>query len=163
MKRLYLLRHAKSSWDRPELDDFDRPLAPRGVRAAPRMGEYMRARQYRPAIALCSPALRARQTWTHVRDALDCRTIERMRPELYDAEPTALLEAVRSVDSRYGSAIVIAHNPGIQELAAALAGGGATIDAYPTAALAVFDVGDWADVRPGEGVLLEFVRPRDLR
>ena len=163
MKRLYLLRHAKSSWDQPELDDFDRPLAPRGLRAAPRMGEYMRTRQYRPAIALCSPALRARQTWSCVRDALDCRVTERMRPELYDAEPDALLEAVRSIDGGYDSAIVVAHNPGIQGLAAGLAGEGAAIDAYPTAALAVFDIGSWADILPGEGVLLEFIRPRDLQ
>ena len=84
----------------------------------------MRTRRYRPAIALCSPALRARQTWALVRDALDCQATECMRPELYDAEPYTLLEAVRSVDSRYDSAIVVAHNPGIQGLAADLAGEG---------------------------------------
>ena len=123
----------------------------------------MRTRRYRPAIALCSPALRARQTWALVRDALDCQATECMRPELYDAEPYTLLEAVRSVDSRYDSAIVVAHNPGIQGLAADLAGEGATIDAYPTASLAVFDIGNWADIMPGEGILLEFVRPRDLQ
>ena len=94
MKRLYLLRHAKSGWDGPEQDDFDRPLSRRGRRSAPLMGRYMRNLGYAPSIALCSPARRTQETWDLVRDALESGTTEEMRPELYHPAPRTLLDTV---------------------------------------------------------------------
>lgn len=168
MKRLFILRHAKSGWSDPEMDDFDRPLAPRGRRAAPRIGSYMRTLDYKPALALCSPAVRARQTWEYVQEELQGCTLEDIRPELYHAEPRALLDAVRSVDDVHPSAILIGHNPGILTLALGLVGRGIAsanpFGKYPTAALTVFDfpTDRWAGVDPGQGTLIDFTRPKDL-
>ena len=165
MKRLYLLRHAKSSWDDPALDDVDRPLAARGRRAAPRMGAYMRERGYRPAIALCSPARRAEETWTLVRGALGCAPAEETRPGIYGAAARDLLRMVQLIDGRHPSAVLIGHNPGVEMLAAALADDRAAVPGrFPTAALAAFEfeADGWTGARAGRGRLVEFVRPRDL-
>ena len=124
MKRLYLLRHAKSGWNNPGQDDFDRPLTRRGRKSAPLMGRYMQSMGYTPSIALCSPARRAQETWGLVRDALDSEAEEQLRPELYLPEPRTLLDAVREIGNAHPSAIVISHNPGILALALGLVGNG---------------------------------------
>src|ERR1700748_3384019 len=90
-RRLLLLRHAKSSWDDPSLADQDRPLAPRGRKAAKRIGEYLRAEQTEIALVLCSSALRARETFERVQPP-GAVTIE---PELYGASASQLLERLR--------------------------------------------------------------------
>ncbi|MEX2454226.1 MAG: histidine phosphatase family protein [Rhodospirillaceae bacterium] len=168
MKRLFILRHAKSGWSDPAMDDFDRPLAPRGRRAAPRIGGHMRSLEYRPSVALCSPAGRARETWRQVLAELDCVPLEDIRPALYHAEPRTLLDAVRSIDDIHPSAIVIGHNPGILTLALGLVGRGIAsanpFGKYPTGALTVFDFAadSWADIGPGDGTLIDFTRPKDL-
>lgn len=168
MKRLYLLRHAKSGWDDPGQDDFDRPLSRRGRRSAPLIGRYMQHLGYAPSIALCSPARRARETWELVREALDGETTEDMRPDLYHPDPRALLETIHKVSDTHPSAIVISHNPGILTLALGLVGNGVLsanpFGKYPTAALTVFDfdVDRWADIHPGEGRLIGFTRPKEL-
>ena len=168
MKRLYLLRHAKSGWDSPEKDDFDRPLSLRGRRSAPLMGRYMRDLGYMPSIALCSPARRTQETWDMVRDVLDSGTTEEMRPDLYHPDPRTLLVAVQSVDDAHASAIVISHNPGIRTLALGLIGSGVVsanpFGKYPTAALTVFDfaVDAWKNVYPGQGRLIGFTRLKEL-
>ena len=170
MKRLYLLRHAKSSWGDPGLDDSERPLAPRGHRAAPLVGAHMVRQGYRPALALCSPARRARETWSHVRGMLDGEIAEDIRSEVYLASPLELLFLVRAIENRHASAIVIGHNPGMAEFAHELAGGltGAEkadiIGKFPTGALAVFDLAadGWQDLAADRSRLFEFVRPADL-
>lgn len=175
MKTLYLLRHAKSDWSRPGLEDFERPLAPRGIAAAPRMGRAMAARGWRPAAVLCSAARRARETWDRLGPALlgdaDHEPPVAVRKDLYGAAPAALLAAVRGSDDDWESLLVIGHNPELEALAAALCGEGSDAEAlealrrkYPTAALAVleFDVVRWRDVGPGRGRLAAFLRPKDL-
>ena len=168
MKRLYLLRHAKAQIAEPDMDDFDRPLAPRGRRTAPRVGAYMRLLGYRPDIALCSPAARALETWVLLRDALGCEIEEEFRDEIYSAAPRTLLDCVRGLDDRHASAILVGHNPGILTLALGLVGRGIgsanPFGKYPTCALTVFDfdVGRWRDVAPGGGILIGFTRPREL-
>ena len=168
MKRLYLLRHAKSGMAGPGTGDFDRTLAPRGRRAAPRIGEYMQSLGYRPGIALCSPARRTRETWELVREKLDCPVAEEFPSTLYDAAPRTLLDCVRAIDDRYDGAILVGHNPGILTLALGLVGRGVTsanpFGKYPTAALTVFDVeiDRWRDLVPGSGILIGFTRPKEL-
>ncbi|NBP71958.1 MAG: histidine phosphatase family protein [Alphaproteobacteria bacterium] len=168
MKRLFIIRHAKSSWELPDQDDFDRRLAPRGRRAAPLMGQYMRSLNYRPSVALCSPARRAVETWHYIRDALPCETIEEFLPELYHPDPRAMLDLIREIDNGHPSAILISHNPGVLTLALGLVGRGIKnanpFGKYPTAALTVFDfdVDIWADIRPGAGELVGFTRPKEL-
>jgi len=168
MKRLYLLRHAKSGWDHPTQDDFDRSLTRRGRRSAPLMGRFMQDHGYVPSIALCSPARRAHETWGLVRDALNSETTEEMRPELYLAEPQTLLDAIRKIGNVHPSAIVISHNPGILALALGLTDprerSANPFGEYPPAALTVFDfeVEKWSDVHPGQGRLIGFTRPKEL-
>ena len=168
MKRLYIIRHAKSSWESPDQDDFDRPLAPRGRRAAPLMGQYMRSLGYRPSIALCSPARRAVDTWRHIDGALGCDTVEEICPELYHPDARKVLEIVRDTDDGHSSAIVVSHNPGVLTLALGLIGGGIKVanpfGKYPTAALTVldFEADAWRDIRPGGGRLIGFTRPKEL-
>lgn len=171
MKTLYLLRHAKSSWDHHGLSDFERPLAPRGERAAPRVARYMKEEGLIPAVVLCSTARRARETWALMEDELGGTAHVTFLDSLYGAGPGRMLEVARIHAEDRSPVMLVGHNPGMEELAHALAGSGPEAELqtmghkYPTAAVAVldFDVASWSDVAPGMGVLRRFVRPRDLR
>ncbi|MCK5748005.1 histidine phosphatase family protein [Oricola sp.] len=165
MKTLYLLRHAKSSWDDPSLDDFDRPLSKRGRKAAPLIGRYMAERNWQPDLALVSPAVRARDTWHLVASEMPKPVETRFEPSIYMAEPEALLALLRNTDTP-GSVILVGHNPGLEQLAARLAGPGSQPQAharmaekYPTAALARFEV---HAMEPCGAILTDFVRARDI-
>jgi phosphohistidine phosphatase len=117
--RLLLLRHAKSSWDDPSLTDRDRPLSKRGRAAARRMGEHLRASGGRIDLVLCSSALRTRETLERL--ALGVADV-RVEDRLYGAGPDELLDRLRDVAGDPGAVLVIGHDPGMHELAAALAG-----------------------------------------
>jgi phosphohistidine phosphatase len=162
-RRLYLLRHAKSSWKEQGLADHDRPLAPRGRRAARALARHLRDE---PELVLCSTARRARETLAGIEPALG-RSEIRLEPELYGAGPAALLERLREISAHVGSVMVIGHNPGLQELALLLARDGSTeLGAkFPTGALATlaFRGPGWAELDRGAAELVEFVRPRDLK
>lgn len=170
MKTLLLLRHAKSSRDDPALDDFDRPLASRGQDAASRMGRYLRDKVGRPDLALCSAALRARQTLDRVVEAFGSDVPVRTLKGLYLAEPSRLLAAVRRAPDDARCLLLVGHNPGLGTLATRLcARGDAALlrrmaEKFPTGALAEigFDIERWADVAPEHGRLRNFVVPRDL-
>jgi phosphohistidine phosphatase len=171
MKTLYLLRHAKSDWSEPGLGDFDRPLAPRGTKAAPRMGKAIRKKGLIPAVVLCSEARRALETWSLIEPELRTSVPVKALRSLYLAPPSKLLAAIRRISDEHASAMVIGHNPGMESLAAGLAGPRSDPDAlrrmrnkFPTAALAVFDFDTerWADIGPGQGRLTAFLAPRDL-
>ena len=171
MLTLYLLRHAKSSWDQPNISDFDRPLAARGREAAPRMGRHMKDAAHTPELVLCSTAVRARQTMELVLGTLKCDPEVRMVDGLYNfGDGTGLLQIIQDAGADYTEVMVIGHNPSLESLAVTLAGTGASADLtdmarkYPTAALAVieFDTDRWSDVRPGKGRLRSFTRPKAL-
>jgi len=170
LKRLYLLRHAKSDWADPSLDDFDRPLNGRGRKSAPAIGRYMRREGLIPALVLCSPSRRTRQTWELLLGSLKAEPPVEFVDELYLAEPVRLLKRIGQVPEDIPSLLVIAHNPGLQALAHKLAGGGDTAGRrrlaakYPTGALAVLDcdVAAWDQLASGLCVLERFVAPRDL-
>ena len=154
MSRLYLLRHAKSSWKDASLDDHDRPLAPRGKRASKAIGRYLRDRDVTPELVLCSSAKRARQTLERLGPAgLDAR----IEPELYGAGSNTLLARLREVPDEVASVMLIGHNPGMQQLALTLAG---LDDKFPTAALATLECPAWSTLEHAE--LIDYVRPRDL-
>jgi phosphohistidine phosphatase len=163
MPRLYLLRHAKSSWDEPSLADHDRPLAPRGQRAADMMGEHLQAEGVAPSLVLCSSAVRARETLAGI-GLEEGAVVER---GLYGASEGALLDRLRKLPDDVSSAMLIGHNPGMQELTLMLAGEGSQLGRvhkkFPTAALATLDFdGDWSSLRPHAARLTAFVRPKDL-
>ena len=166
MSRLLLLRHAKSSWDDPSLSDHERPLAPRGHRAAESMAEYLRSSVPRPGLVLCSSALRTRETLDRMSKAFgDAEVV--VDDDLYGATDDLLLERLRGVADRFETVALIGHNPGVHDLAIALAGSGADLgrmrSKFPTGALAVlaFD-GPWRALAPGEGRLEAFLTPKDL-
>jgi phosphohistidine phosphatase len=162
---LILIRHAKSDWDDPEMDDHDRPLNPRGRRSAPRIGAWMAARGHVPEAVLCSTALRTRETWEGIATQLPGSPAPSLRRDLYLAEPETLLAAIRECDAACLAAV--AHNPGIGELAAMLAQSPPAhpqFGLYPTGATLVlqFDGAHLADVAPGRGRVIDFVVPREL-
>ena len=166
--RLWLLRHAKSSWDDTGVDDRDRPLAPRGERAADRMRQYVDDAGIRPDLVLCSSALRTRQTLALLLHAFERDLEIRIESSLYAFDAGSLLERLRAVPDDVGSVMLIAHNPAIQELAVRLASRGELLDQlvqkYPTAALAEIElpVGSWHEIGETPGQLTRFVVPREL-
>lgn len=168
MKRVWLLRHAKSSWDDPGLADVDRPLAPRGRRAAELLTAHLAAAEVRPAVVLCSSSLRTRETLAAILPALGDELEIRIGRALYGAAPGELLEQLRGVPDRAASAMLIAHNPGIQDLALGLAASGPALAAlgqkFPTGALATLevDVDRWRDVGDGTATATALVTPRSL-
>jgi phosphohistidine phosphatase len=165
MKRLYLLRHAKSSWKDTSLPDHDRPLNGRGRRAAKAIARHMREHGIEPELVLCSTARRARETLERIEQDTGAVHVE---PDLYAASAHALLERLRSVPDEVESVLLIGHNPGLQDLALELARPSNAADElaakYPTAALATlaFEASSWRELDRGMAELVELVRPRDL-
>jgi phosphohistidine phosphatase len=163
LKRLLLLRHAKSSWEDEDLPDHDRPLAPRGRKAAKLMATHLRQEGISPSLVLCSSARRTRETLERVGPDGEVR-IER---ELYGASASELLDRLRRVPDDAESVMLIGHNPAVQELALELAAGGdrlADVERkFPTCALATMSLpGTWGELQPGAAELVGFVRPKDL-
>ena len=172
MRQLLLLRHAKSSWDDPALSDHARPLNARGRRAAAAIAEAMRDLGLAPDIVLVSSARRTLQTLEALTPFDDAALVEPM-DALYLATWRRLLEAVQDVPETARSLLLIGHNPGMHELALALAGpaamarGGPELqrlaEGYPTGALAEFTIaGLWRQLEPGGGRLVRFIQPRDF-
>jgi phosphohistidine phosphatase len=169
MLSLMLLRHAKSRWDDPGLEDFDRPLAARGREAAVRMGAYMARQGLAPDLILCSSAVRARQTLELVRPHLGDSATQ-FADALYLATPAALLQRLRKLGADAKAVLLIGHNPGLHNLAMSLAGSGekksleALAGKFPTAALAVltFKARDWSEIAADAGRLCDFMTPKRL-
>jgi len=167
LKQLLLLRHAKSAW--PDgVPDHDRPLADRGRRDALRMGAHMTATGLQPDFALVSSAGRTQETWALVEQALARPCPSRTVASIYEAEPQAILAAIRDVPAESERLLVIGHNPGFEALARLLAPTG-NADAtsrlrvkFPTAGLAVIalDIERWAEAAPGKGRLEAFMTPK---
>ncbi|MFC0388889.1 SixA phosphatase family protein [Muricoccus vinaceus] len=171
MHQLLLLRHAKSAWDDPALSDHARPLNARGRRAAAAMAAAMRGLGLRPGLVLVSSSRRTLQTLETLGTLEGPPRVDPM-DDLYLAPWTRLLEVLREVPEAVGSVLLIAHNPGLHDLALSLAGDGgrdgagvpeSLAAAYPTAALAEFALsGPWASLAPGGARLVRFLQPGDL-
>lgn len=171
MKVILLLRHAKSAWGQPGLDDHERPLNKRGERAAEAMAEHIVLNAPRPDLILCSTAARTRQTLAPLVHRLTSPAPPiALEKGLYLATEGELLVRLRAVAEEVRTVLLIGHNEGIGELANALAGDGdpATLarlhEKYPTGTLATLRLGKvpWQDLAPGHAELVAFVRPRDL-
>ena len=169
MKSLTLLRHAKSGWDDPVTRDFDRPLNPRGRRAARTMGAEMKARRLAFDLVVASPACRVAETLEEV--ALGYGEIAALYDErLYLASAATLLDVVRNAPESAGRLLLVGHNPGMEELALRLARRdgdrlrGEVEIKYPTGTVAEIElpIERWRDVREGTGRIVRFIRPRDL-
>jgi phosphohistidine phosphatase len=166
---LYLLRHAKSSWADAGLDDHERPLAPRGEKAARRIGAHLAQRAHPPELVLCSSARRTTMTLAGIAPALPAGVDTSIEDPLYAASSGELLERLRRVSDDVGGVMLIGHNPGLEALAHLLVGAGdASLRArlatkYPTGALATMSfTGSWTSLGPGRATLEGYVVPRDL-
>lgn len=163
MKTLLLLRHAKSSWDDPSLSDFDRPLAPRGRRDAPRVGAALRERGPAPEVILSSPAARTRETIAAVTRAARLAATPEFREDIYAASSAELIRIVRALPTASRCAMLVGHNPGLEDLVGRLTG--STDERMPTCALACIEFRNdsWADVEDDGGRLAWLLRPKELR
>jgi len=161
MKRLYVLRHAKSSWDDAGLSDFDRPLNKRGFETAPFMGRTMLEKDYLPDIVVASPAARAASTAKLAAKAASFSRSLSFDERIYEASPQTLMEVMSELEPKAASAMIVGHNPGMEGLIRALTG---ELTSMPTAALAVIDlnIDEWSAIRPGSGKLVEVLRPKEL-
>ena len=170
MKTLYLYRHAKSSWKDPTLEDFDRPLNGRGRRAGKSMAAYIAEHSLVPDIIVCSSAQRTQQTLEMLRGTLGGDIPSRIDDALYMASAAQLLREVHHLDDGLASVMLVAHNPGLQDLALRLISRGdpetrnQMRNKFPTAALAVLTCPGrrWSDMKPDGATLKAFVCPRDL-
>ncbi len=170
MKTLYLLRHAKSSWNHPGLSDHERPLNSRGRTAAPKIGAYMNDQGWAPELVLASTSERTRQTWALVAPELDGEPRVIFTDEMYHASAGSLMLLVESLPDDVDSVLLLGHNPGTHAAADMLAGSGQdhqleTLEyKFPTAGLAVFefDTTLWRDCRAKSGKLVDFVLPREI-
>jgi phosphohistidine phosphatase len=164
-----LLRHGKSSWSDSALADIDRPLAPRGERASRKLAKYIRRKRIQPALVLCSPARRTRQTLKAVEASLVKSCAVEVVPQLYGASAEELLEQLRALPESVSSVMLIGHNPGLHDLALVLASRGADLPQlerkFPTGALATLAVcGEgWKALGPGAAELVDYVVPKQLR
>jgi phosphohistidine phosphatase len=159
MKRLFIMRHAKSSWDDPRLADIDRPLNERGKRTAPFMGALMRRLNLLPDCIYTSSAKRAQKT---ARLAADGGAFE---PELtvderiYEASVNTLRQVLAATSSSCSAVMLVGHNPGLEDLIRYLTG---AVEPMPTGAVAVIhlDLNDWSHLDAGTGVVNKVYRPR---
>lgn len=170
MKRLVLLRHAKSSWDDPSLADFDRPLAPRGRVATTRLARYMRETALSFDLVLCSGAERARETWGRIAEAIGSNAPTEYEDSLYLAGSGSLMTRLSMLDPEVNAVLVVGHNPDLEMLAQRLCRDG-TGDAlrrleekYPTGGLTeiALDCENWPDLEDSCGTLTSFIVPREL-
>lgn len=169
-RRLLVVRHAKSAWDRPGLDDYDRPLAPRGRRAAAALGVYLADEGLVPDLVLCSGAKRAHDTWRWIGRQIEAEPALRLERALYMAPTETIRALVAAADDAARTLAVIGHEGSVDLFARRLARGGEPAamkrlaEGFPTAALAVLalDLERWRDLAPGAARLERFVRPKDL-
>jgi phosphohistidine phosphatase len=171
MKRLTLLRHAKSGWDDPVSRDFDRPLNAKGKRAAQIVGQYLRAHGLHFDRVTGSPAVRVVETLEEVASGLGETIAPAWDKRVYLASGVTLLDVVHDTPDAHESLMLVGHNPGLEDLILMLVPdrvGDEVRDQveekFPTASIAEieFDTERWADIKPGSGRLVRFVRPRDL-
>jgi phosphohistidine phosphatase len=162
MRTLHLLRHAKSDWNDERLPDHERPLAPRGIKAAHRLADHLEEAPLEVGLVLCSTAVRTRETLKLIRPALG-KVEVKFEDDLYGAGADELEKRLRRLPRKVAAVMVIGHNPGIEALASVLLGPVAP-GHFPTGALASlrFSADDWKSIREGDAELTRFVTPKEL-
>ncbi len=161
MKTLYIVRHAKSSWDNSDLDDFDRPLNERGKRNAPEMGERLKEKGIKPDLIISSSAKRAFSTAKKIAKEVDYPVDKIKKSEnLYLASISSAINIIRQVDDSVAALMIFGHNPGWTELSNYLCD--VYIDNIPTAGVSAirFDFDSWAKIDKGKGKMLFFDYPK---
>jgi len=170
MKTVFLLRHAKSAWDNPDLRDFDRTLSPRGRKAATAMGAYMKDEGLFPDLVISSPSARTRETLERLQEGLGKALKVNFLDSLYLGAARTLAEDAMAAPEEATSLMIVGHNPGMHSLAVHWAAKGpqdlleSLYAKYPTGALAEieFRVNNWPALALAHGELKRFVLPRNL-
>ena len=169
MKKVILLRHAKSSWDDADLDDHDRPLNKRGRTASPVIGEWLTRKKHVPDLVLCSTATRARDTLKRLKLPKAASRPVEFIPKLYHASPETMLEILRRGDNAVDTVMLVGHQPGMGAMARLMSDHATArckraFEHFPTAAAAVLeiDVSRWKDVGYGMANFIDFAKPREL-
>lgn len=168
MRTLLLMRHAKSDWDQPGLSDIERPINQRGQDTASQMGAWMKAQHIQPEWIICSNACRAQQTLAGLRQHLTIPdSLIHIEEGAYLATPDSLLALLANCPSDMDHILVIAHNPGLEELLYHLCGPDLPLSdkgkLMPTATLAQVALDDdWQQLLAGSGKLIAITRPREL-
>lgn len=162
---LILMRHAKSAWDDPKLDDFERTLNARGRKAAPAIADWLVSGGYLPDTVVVSSARRTVETWERMANRMPETATMESAPALYHAGPEVILNVLKSQTAP--SVMLICHNPGIAEFAERIVQSPPDhpkFRSYPTAATAViaFDTDDWSEIDWGTGRVVDFTVPSDL-
>ncbi len=159
MKTLLVLRHAKSSWDDPNLSDFDRPLNNRGKKAAPFIGELMAKNDLNPELILSSPAKRAKQTAKLAKESGNLTAPIKFNGKIYEASPNTLVDIISEIPNKFKSAMIVGHNSGVEILLTILTG---EQHQFTTANLAIIklDINNWAKISKGCGKMKNLLRPR---
>ena len=161
MKRLYLIRHAKSSWKDPNLQDFERPLNKRGKGDAPLMGQHLNSHQVRPDLIISSSAKRALKTARIIAKAIGFPKEQIVTDEsIYEAGVSSLLQVIHHIDEAANQIMLFGHNPGLTMLAESLTN--AVIENIPTCGIFCvdFDITSWKDVKAGTGTMVFFDYPK---
>ena len=166
MKRLILVRHAKSSWDEPGIPDKDRPLNARGREAAKKVGRWLEQQELGPDEVICSAALRCQETWDRIAPALKTEAAVRIEDGLYLADENKILSVLKTASG--DNVLIIAHMPGIGDFAREMRRDPPPqheiFGKYPTGAVTVldFNIDDWTALLPGTGVVRSYITPREL-
>lgn len=160
MKTLFVLRHAKSSWDNPDWSDFERPLNSRGLDAARFIGELIYERNLQPQIIVSSPAKRAKQTAVLVKEIAEVSKPVKFDERIYEASPLTLFNLIREFDEKWESVLIVGHNPGFENLVRMLTGEAVSM---PTAALAKINlvIEKWSELETDANELEFLIRPKE--
>jgi len=159
MKKLYLIRHAKSSWKNLDIDDFERPLNKRGEKNAPFMGEILKDKGVFPDLILSSPALRAKTTAMTIAKKIDYKKKLAYRKKIYEASSSELLKILKSIDDSHKTVFLVGHNPSLNDLAEYF------VEFYnniPTCGIVEieFSTRSWATIEPKKAKFISFDYPK---
>ena len=161
MKNLFLLRHAKSSWDNAALADFDRPLSKRGISNAILLSEYIQRHKITFDLVLSSPSERTQSTLDHVLSSLDYFPTTTLKESIYHASPSSLTQLIKEQDNEINNLLVIGHNPGLHILTEQLTN--QSIVKFPTCAFAkITNFNHWKDIDTGILNLESLITPKEL-
>ena len=170
MKTIFLLRHAKSKWGDPNISDFDRPLADRGIKSAKKIGKYLKKKNYTPNVVYCSSALRAKQTCECINRIIKKKKNIIYKKDLYMSDSGTFIKFLKNTKDKYNSAMIISHNPGIENFAIEMIQNKDNeiydnINAkYPTGGLVIIKLknSNWSKLKFESGEVCEFIKPREL-
>ena len=170
MKKLILLRHAKSGWDDRSVDDHDRPLNKRGKAAAPLIGRWLAERRHLPDTVLCSSSTRTQETVRRMREALPDLPQPVVERELYHASPSTMRDRLARLPQDCGTVMLVGHNPGLASLVRKMSDGREkrrcrrAYERFPTGAAAVLelDLDDWSEIGFASARFVDFAAPREL-